>query len=100
MSAQQGGTGAAAEAPGFDGIDLADASAYGLRVQVEYQPTPNLALAVSGVGVVRRIVVHNQRETSLGGLIVSGRFAFGPRDGVDFSSRVAGPLAPGSAHTS
>src|SRR6478736_6669678 len=97
MSAQQGGTGAAAEAPGFDGIDLADASAHGLRVQVEYQPAPNLALAMSGVGVVRRIVVHNERQTPLGGLTVSGRFGFGPRDGVDFASRVAGPLAPGSA---
>lgn len=97
MSAQHGGTGAAAEAPGFDGIELADASAHGLRVQVEYQPAPNLALAMSGVGVVRRIVVHNERQTPLGGLTVSGRFGFGPRDGVDFASRVAGPLAPGSA---
>jgi len=97
MSAQHGGTGAAAEAPAFDGIELADSSGHGLRVQVEYQPAPNLALAMSGIGVVRRIVVHNERDTALGGLTVSGRLGFGPRDGVDFSTRVAGPLAPGSA---
>jgi hypothetical protein len=94
---ESGAPRSAADRPAFDGIAIADASGHGLRVQVEHQVTPNLALAVSGIGVVRRVVVHNERLTPLAGLSVAGRLEFGPRDGVDFSVRVAGPLAPGSA---
>lgn len=100
MSAPEPGTTAGTppvERAGFAGIEVADASGHGIRVQAEYQASPNLALAMSGIGVVRRVVVHNERDTPLGGLELRGRLDFGPRDGVDFSTRVAGPLAPGSA---
>ncbi|HEY0248630.1 MAG TPA: hypothetical protein VGC45_10250 [Gryllotalpicola sp.] len=49
-----------AETEQFEVCQLGDRAAGGIRVQFEYQPTPNLALAVSGPPIVRTAVVHSE----------------------------------------
>ncbi|MFE6734887.1 DUF4011 domain-containing protein [Microbacterium sp. NPDC057650] len=75
---------------------IGDASADGVRVQVEYQQSPNLALAASGLPVVRSLAVHNETGRTIGDIRVEGSFAFGQTVPAVFDAVVGGPHLPGA----
>ncbi len=85
------------DADRYDVYRVADASADGLRAQMEFQPDPCLSLAAAGMPVVRTLVVHNQTSTTLADITVEGRFLFGQSGDATFTTNVQGPHTPSSA---
>ena len=86
----------ATEPARFETSVVAEATAHGLRLQVEYQPSPNLALAMSGIPVLRRIVVHNTSERTFAEYRLHGSLQVGALR-AEFQSVTGGPNPPSSS---